>query len=274
MATNLRPASLALALLLGCGGATSSTRPDHSPPPGPDGAPAPVPTPDRQADLQRAEAWVTERGGHAAKPTLVETGELTALFPSQTFFALTFPQWPVGVSPPEGLSSSNVLVVGPDAPVRALTRGEELDAFFAERFTGGAVDDATAERAARAYLQLVFVLVQDEYYAFEITESDGDAGLGTARALVTAGGNGELRVRLHLAGGFRAELDVALQRGPRPRCHATKLLDPDPIVRQIVRDDLLFMGPAALPYLRARRAEADPALAAAIDELIAEIDRR
>ena len=60
---------------------------------------------------------------------------------------------------------------------------------------------------------------------------------------------------------------VNVKRGPRPRCHATLLLHPDPLVRQIVEDDLLIMGRAAREYLWEQRARANPELQRAIDRL-------
>ena len=58
-----------------------------------------------------------------------------------------------------------------------------------------------------------------------------------------------------------------LKPGPRPICHATKLLDPDPVVRAIVEQDLLIMGRAAKPYLDEQRAKASPELQQAIDRI-------
>jgi hypothetical protein len=172
------------------------------------------------------------------------------------------------------LASSHLLVVEADGTVQAITGHPGLDALFVARFPGDApVDAATAERAARAYLALTAALLRDGYFAFEIVEANGATDEASARALPTQGGNGDLRVRLRFAGGFTAEVVNKLQRGPRPICHATKLLDPDPIVRQIVRDDLLFMGRAARGYMLEQRAKAGPELQVAIDELLAEIDR-
>jgi hypothetical protein len=45
------------------------------------------------------------------------------------------------------------------------------------------------------------------------------------------------------------------------------LLDPDPVVRSIVEQDLLIMGPAAGPYLEEQRARAAPDLQRAIDRI-------
>ena len=58
-----------------------------------------------------------------------------------------------------------------------------------------------------------------------------------------------------------------MKRGVRPICQATKLLDPDPVVRQMAEDAILVMGKAADEYLSEQRARATPALREAIDRI-------
>jgi hypothetical protein len=60
---------------------------------------------------------------------------------------------------------------------------------------------------------------------------------------------------------------VKLVEGIRPICQATKLLDPDPIVRKMAERDILVMGQMAYDYLMQQRAKATPELQAAIDRL-------
>jgi hypothetical protein len=67
--------------------------------------------------------------------------------------------------------------------------------------------------------------------------------------------------------------DVQLKPGIRPICQATKLLDPDPIVRRMAERDLLILGRLAKPYLDEQRQQADPALRRAIDQLWQRIER-
>jgi hypothetical protein len=50
-------------------------------------------------------------------------------------------------------------------------------------------------------------------------------------------------------------------------CQATKLLDPDPIVRRMAEQDLLVIGKPATEYLDEQRARATPALREAIDRI-------
>jgi len=90
------------------------------------------------------------------------------------------------------------------------------------------------------------------------------------RVVVMAGGNGEIRAALTFDEKGKltaAEQTVAVKPGVRPRCQATKLLDPDPLVREIVEQDLLIMGSAARGYLDEQRAKATPELKRAIDRM-------
>ena len=73
---------------------------------------------------------------------------------------------------------------------------------------------------------------------------------------------------LGAAGSFVNVLEKsAIRAGVRPICQATKLLDPDPIVRRMSEQDLLVMGRAAKPYLDQIRATARPQLRQAIDRI-------
>jgi hypothetical protein len=64
-----------------------------------------------------------------------------------------------------------------------------------------------------------------------------------------------------------------IKRGIRPICQATKLLDPDPVVRGMAEEAILVMGKGAKAYLgeqRARdeqRARARPELQEAINRI-------
>ena len=92
----------------------------------------------------------------------------------------------------------------------------------------------------------------------------------SARVVVMSGGSGMLGARLNFdrAGKLTAVSEEAkIRPGPRPICQATKLLDPDPVVRRMAEQDLLIMGRAAKPYLDEQRAKATPELRRAIDRV-------
>jgi hypothetical protein len=58
-----------------------------------------------------------------------------------------------------------------------------------------------------------------------------------------------------------------VKAGVRPICQASKLLDPDPVVRRMAEKDILVMGRAAKEYLEEQRAKASPELKRAIDRI-------
>jgi len=62
-------------------------------------------------------------------------------------------------------------------------------------------------------------------------------------------------------------LMTEIKRGIRPICQATKLLDPDLIVRGMAEQAILVMGRAAKEYLAEQRESASPELRDAIDRI-------
>jgi hypothetical protein len=212
------------------------------------------------------------RGGQVVR---VETPAVARALPEVTFFAVRFRQFPVARVLPAGLSASNVFVVSKRGDVQRLAGVPALQKFFQNH--GAAVTKAQqAKDAVVAWLTLSEEFHQDGFFKFEILRKEvevKEAGRGLAaggRAMVVAGGNGALRVTLHFGPGGRlkeAREEAKIKPGPRPICQATKLLDPDPVVRRMAEQDLLIMGRAAGDYLREQRARATPELRRAIDRL-------
>jgi hypothetical protein len=205
-------------------------------------------------------------------------------FPNHVFLGVYFRQYPVAQLTPKGMNASNVYAVGPDGKARLLKEAAQLQDFF--RTTLGLAAEADpAKDAARAYVRLLEDLHQDGFYKFALQDDSTKVEAGpegkkaTARAVVMAGGNGELGATLAFdrTGRLQTIMDrVMLKPGPRPICQATKLLDGDPIVRRMAERDLVIMGRAARSYLDEQRAQAAPELQAAIDriwELILQEDR-
>jgi len=118
--------------------------------------------------------------------------------------------------------------------------------------------------------------VQDGFYKFDVSKEVSMSGKNgqvlsvEGRAVVTQGGRGDIKATMTFGNGGKvdkvAEVRKVIQ-GPRPICQATKLLDPDPIVRRMAERDLLFMGLPARDYLMEQRATAGPELRRAIDSL-------
>jgi hypothetical protein len=200
--------------------------------------------------------------------------------PHQTFFTLRFRQFPVARPNPEGLSSSNVLVVDPQDKVQLIKDAKELEAFAKHTLT--AKEAAAAKAAARTWLLLTSELIQDGFYKFQVpddtltvAQEEGKL-IATGRLVVMQGGMGELIAQLTFdaAGKLTAVTEKnMIKPGPRPICQATLLLHPDPLVRRICEQDLLIMGTPAREYLMEQRAKASPELQQAIDRIWARIER-
>ena len=198
-------------------------------------------------------------------------------FPKYVFFGVYFRQFPVARLTPEGLNSANLYAVGPDGKAELLKDTTQFQTFFTvSKSLPPVKDDDAAKDAARAYVRLAEELHQDGFYKFMLqddstkTEVVKDGKTAFARAVVMAGGNGELAVTLTFdsTGQLKSATEkVNIKEGPRPICQATKLLDADPIVRRMAERDLLIMGRACRPYLDEQRAKATPELQRAIDRM-------
>jgi hypothetical protein len=205
----------------------------------------------------------------------VKDEPVSRAFPKHTFFGVYFRQFPVARLTPKGMNSANVFAVGPDGKAKLLKEQSELQGFFKANLAP-AKEDTPAKDAARAYVRLMEELHQDGFYKFTLqddstkVEPGKEGKTASARAVVMAGGNGELSATLTFAaaGELKTVVDnIRLKPGPRPICQATKLLDADPIVRRMAERDLLIMGRAARSYLDEQRAQAPAELRRAIDAL-------
>jgi hypothetical protein len=201
---------------------------------------------------------------------------LEQLFPRYAFYTLLFRQFPVGRVPPKGFVVSNVLVADAEGKVMHFTAAnKELLDFI----NSALAEDKTEEHAknvGRAWIRILQEFYQDGFYKFALMDdstkvtADGPNKKVSVKVVAMAGGNGDITSTLVLdESGKITNIDgkSTLKPGPRPICQATKLLDPDPLVRRICEQDLLIMGTAAKPYLDEQRAKASPELRAAIDRI-------
>jgi hypothetical protein len=241
-------------------------------------APLPAQTP-KAEDAARAEKAVQDllakHRATGARVERIKDESISKVLPKEQFFAVLFPQFPVAREAPAPFKPSNVVAVSPDAKVRILSNPKELGTYL--NSTGlTASDEAAMKQAVRAFLRLNQQFHQDGFYQFKLVNEslavtkEGDNRKVSGRVTVVRGGNGEITTTLVFDASGRLtswKEQSKLIRGPRPRCHATKLLDPDPVVRTIVEEDLLYMGKAALPYLEEQRAKASPELRQAIDRV-------
>lgn len=221
---------------------------------------------------QRVQDLGAEREYFVVYP--VNDDYLARSFPNASFCAAIFRQWPVGMYPPEGsgLEESNIGVVQ-DGNVSFVTSTDEQRAFFLAQLGPVPIEDA-AKDAGRSWLRLSEELKQDLFYGFTDPAVDySPTPVGATvngRVVVNRGGEGQIDVTLSFdgAGNLVAVRENAnLRPGIRPICQATKLLDPDSIVRRMAEQDLVVMGRAVKPYLDVRRADASPKLRAAIDRI-------
>ncbi len=239
-------------------------------------------TPEEVAKAEKAaREQLVKLKGDAAMVQHIQDGPLERALPRWAFFAVLFRQYPVARLAPPGLKSSNVFAVDPDGKVQVLTDVRELEKFFKTNLPPAKADDQIKD-AARAWLRLAQQFYQDGFYKFALMDDStklnpSQAGKAVSgKVVVMAGGNGKITASLNFAHTGRllsARASAELRPGPRPICQATKLLDPDPVVRRMAEQDLRIMGRAVKPYLDEQRAKATPELRRAIDRLWRQIER-
>jgi len=230
-------------------------------------------------DLKKAEKQVQDKleemKGTAAKVDAIADDAVSAALPGHLFFTALFRQFPVGRVPPEGLKVQNIFAVSPKGELKVITDPKGLEDYFKAQLAPTKEEKAVTN-AGLAWLRLAQEFSQDGFYKFKTVQEgtkatpEKDGYKVAARTAATQGGNGEISIELIFDGDgklTKAVVTSALKPGPRPICQATKLLDADPLVRQICEQDLLIMGRAAKDYLDEQRAKASPELQKAIDRL-------
>lgn len=239
------------------------------------------------AEVKAAQARLTDylkgiKGAETARVTALTGDGIGTTLPDHVLFAVMFPQFPVARVAPEPLKSSNVVAIPKkkDGKPVAVTDLKELEKFFKDNAPPvNGRDDV--ENAMKAYLRAAAELHQDGFYKFSVmfkaATKKGDTTFVTGSAPVDPqGGNkGEVKGTLTFKDGklFSANAKADLTPGVRPICQATKLLDPDPIVRGMAEQCIRVMGSAAKPYLDEQRAKASPQLREAIDRIWAQIQK-
>lgn len=218
--------------------------------------------------------------------TLVEVNEpaLARLFPDYHFFSLVFRMHPIARMAPPSLEMQNVFIVPKAGRVQHVTAATQLENFFKEKL-GSRREEVDQKAAVRAWLALSQTFAQDGMFQFSVSQDSlavakidaGTNATGKAEVTPNGGNRGEIMATLHFtpAGELTSVKEERnVQEGVRPICQATRLLDPDPIVRKMAVQDLLVMGRAATPYLRERRKIASPELVQAIDAISEQIEER
>jgi hypothetical protein len=227
----------------------------------------------KSADAVRAHLEKL-KGAHAG---LIYKDEpsLKKIFPDHQFIVARYRLFPVARILPEGLHASNVFAVDKkEQKVQHVPDAKGLESFFKNN-QAPVKDEAAAKTSLAAWLTLAQEFPQDGFYKFEVLEKEFGGERNEVimsvfgRAMVTQGGKGEVGAVLAYKDGKlnKASETGKIMPGPRPICQATKLLDRDPIVRQMAEQDLLFMGLPARDYLMEQREKAGPELQPAIDRM-------
>ncbi len=239
-------------------------------------------------DPQRLVEQFLRDHGHTTGFRIVPITEdyVVDTFPEFAFFEVFFPPQPVAHIDPAPFAASNLFLVV-RGQVFYLTSSDQLRIFFL-LFLGAVETEGQALDAGRSWLRLTEAFTQDGFFQFSrpnviVFPAGGDGEGGGVGAFVlgevhvTAGGRGEITMLMLLDTDGRL-LWVFENRhiitGPRPICQATRLLDPDPVVRRMAERDLLYLGRAAKPYLDEQRAKAGPELRQAIDRLWKRIEQQ
>ncbi len=236
----------------------------------PDAEPAPkkLTAAEKAAAEKAAKAHLEKlKGGFGHLAALGDEATTRAL-PGHALFTVLFRQFPIGRIPPEGLKVSNVFAVDARAKVTVITSAKELEKFLSANMPA-ASSEAARKDAARAAVRIGQELHNDGFFRFTLEDGSvkADATSSTAKAVASSGGKGTYLVTLTLdKGGKVTKLEdkADLMAGPRPICQATKLLDPDPIVRGMAEQSIRYMGRGASPYLAEQYEKASPALKRAI----------
>jgi len=218
------------------------------------------------------------KGAERGQMITVNDESLTREFPGYSFYVLRFRKYPVARITPEPLKANNLFVVKPNGSVEHIQDTEMLKNFF--RLTLRPVKtESRARDAAKGWLRLAQEFHQDGFFQFSIAEDsirvatikDGGIEVSGKAVVNQQGGNaGEIGASLTFdSAGALTNVSESAQtrRGIRPISQATKLLDPDPIVRGMAEQSILVMGRAAKEYLDEQRAKASPELQRAIDEI-------
>lgn len=217
-------------------------------------------------------------GAERGQVVLITSPALSAAFPNDHFYVLRFRQYPLAMAVPAPLQANNLFVVRTNGAGDPLVNTGALEAFFRAALRP-TTTDAGAQEAAKAWLRLVEEFHQDGFFQFSIADDSvkivalpngGREVTGMAQVVPHGGDQGQISASLTFSGSgqlLAASESAKIKRGVRPICQATKLLDPDPVVRRMAEDAILVMGKAADEYLDEQWARASPALREAIDRI-------
>lgn len=213
----------------------------------------------------------------------VRSEALQKIFSDRLFYVLRFRMWPVGFDIPAPMKSNNLFVVDSRGKLELITDSAQLKLLFQSR-AGKVKDMEAAKLALKSWLGLSCELNQDGFFNYSIDDTAIDARLvgngivAHGKAVIQPRGGDEGYLAATLTFDSEGKLESSdekreVKAGMRPICQSTKLLDPDPVVRQMARRDLLILGRRAESYLIDQRKKVSPELQKAIDDIWLEIVR-
>ncbi|MCI0700731.1 MAG: hypothetical protein L0241_06590 [Planctomycetia bacterium] len=233
-------------------------------------------------DVKDAEAKLKEylgaiKGSEAGRVTALTADGVKETFPDHVLFSHVIPLYPVAREAPPPLKHANVIAIPKkkDGKPILITDAKALEKFFKENARPVKKSDE-GDEAVKAWLRTTAELNQDGFFKFNVkagpSKVEGNTVMATGEAPVDPKGNmdkGSIKATITFKEGKLASADtkVAITAGMRPRCQATKLLDPDPIVRLMAEDSIRVMGSSIKPYLDDQRSKASPQLREAIDRV-------
>lgn len=230
----------------------------------------------RKAARQKLEAHLaTLNGANNGELLDIKRAVLEKSFKDSYFFVLRFRLYPVAIVTQPPLKSNNVFVVSGDK-LTHITDAMMLENFFKTNLPARVNGKAEVADTTESWLWLTQELHHDGFFEFKMnpvevraTASGGFASEGVVEVAPQHGDKGRLTVELGFMGGKLRSVKSGgkLVAGIRPKCQATRLLDEDPVIREIMRCDILVMGRACKSYLDEVRADASPELRNAIDKI-------
>jgi len=207
------------------------------------------------------------KGADRGQLVAIEAETLKRTMDDTDFFALRFRRFPIEVVPEPPLQPNNIFVALGEKVIHVADK-EALKRFL-KKHLKPARDVKSIVAATDSCLRLFQEIHHDGFFEFEApsVKATDQTSEGEVKVVKQRGDKGELTVKLRIDQGKVIELEFGGQPIPgiRPKCQAARLLDPDPVIREIMRRDILVMGRACQPYLDEVRAAADPELRNAID---------
>lgn len=237
--------------------------------------------PDSKKVLAAVKTQLNTLKAPGAVMEVLKDAAVDKTFPEHVFVTVLYPQFPVARAVPKPLKPACLYVQGGDGKLTLLADLQALNDYFGRNVKARKTDEEI-KNASKAFLKLYQHFQQDGFYAFALMDGETKIEMGergkecTVVSVVMKGGNGKMTlvVKFNPEGNYiGVSTSQLLERGPRPRCQATKLLDPDPIVRHMAEEALLSMGRQAREYLLEQRAKASPELQKAIDAIWERIQR-